>query len=402
MTQTTMTMEDFEKAYAQAAAPKEVSAKDALKQLWEHEKNVRGIDWLSAEKNGEGALKEAVNKAQASVNAHVANLSDDEKDKAKVMGLLNSKGEAPDLSTAFFQTMAEGTPSLATFPDGALSYTVWGWSEETVAKYQAARGDDVEKYITNLVRNFQVMEQSDDVGITRICMEAGVIGFGLVGITAALNIIRTLSALTEATEAYAILEGVVEVGVNIIKLGVSVVILAILVPLMILMAKDAFGLFVIVNNSNEDLDMNAIEFTHGKCVAGFKENASADNPQAIIPKIFEIYNPKLQKTVKSMSAGFLGVRKRDNALIGTQGALSFASNSNYPDGIFLGWEVPLSIGDNRLLVSANYTGSVSDFSDQTDDSGVLDSSDSSSAGHTVDGHMNSGSGSKAYAFVFVN
>lgn len=402
MITTKISQEEFEGIYFSRPKLKEETTEEALQQIWAHEKKARGIDWLEAAKNGPDALKDALNKMQGIIDTQLEKLTHEEMLSAKNMGIIDTEGRVKNISNAFFETLEKGTNSLATFPDGAPSYPVWGWNEERVAKYQKARGGDVKKYITNLVRSFQVMEQSDDVGITKICMEAGIVGFGIVGITAAFNIIRTLAILSEATEAYAVLEGLITVGVNVIKLGISIVILAILIPLMILMAKDALGLFVIVNNTNEDLKMNAITFTHGKCISGFKSDAEADNPKAIVPKIFEIYNPKLDKTIKSIAAGFLGVRKRDNALIGVRGALSFESNKNYPDGVFVGWEVPLAIGDNRLLVSATYKGSVSSFSDKTGDKGALNSTDTSSKNHKVDAHMNSGSGSQAYAFVFVN
>lgn len=397
-----LSFEDFENLYNNKVvnAANGLPTSEALERIWQHEKSVRGIDWRAAANNPD-TLTAAFGKAQQWLNTLSSSLSPEEIGVAKSMGLLNSEGNTINLVEAFQNTATSGaTP--APFPDDAPSYTVWGWNAATVAQYQAARGDDVAKFVTNLVNNFQVMEQDDEVGIVKICMQAGIWGFGAAGVAAAFQIIKTLVTLTQATEAYAVLEGVLTVGLNIIRLLISSVVLAILIPLMILMAKDAFGLFVIINNTPSDLVMNDITFTHGKCVSGFKEDASADNPQAVIPAVFSIYNPTQQQTITSISAGFLGVRKRDNALIGTQGAVSFAPTTEFPAGIFLGWEVPLAIGSNRLLVSATFTGSVSDFSDKTDDSGALDSTDKSSAGHTIEGHMNADGGSSAYAFVIAS
>lgn len=395
-----MTFEEFQKIYQPGTAtPTEVlSAEAAMKKIWEHEKKFRGIDWLTVQKNGPDALRGAVAQAQAWLAEQAGKLSETEKQTAREMGWLDSSGNVHDISAAFFDTYSAGDLKPAKFPDGAPSYTVWGWNQETVNKYKAARGNDVKKYISNLVQNFQVMEQSDDVGITKICMDAGIWGFGTLGVVAAFNIIKTLVQLTQATEAYAVLEGIITVGVNVIRLGISIVILAIIVPLMILMAKDALGLFVIINDTPSNLVMSGTHFTHGKCIAGFKENAAADNQQAIIPAIYEVYNPDARESRKAISAGFLGVRKRDDALIGTQGAISFAATKEFASGIFLGWEVPLSIGSNKLLVSASYTGSASGFSGKTDDNGELNSTDKSQAGYTIEGHMNSKSGSEAYAF----
>ncbi|KAJ7315456.1 hypothetical protein OS493_038637 [Desmophyllum pertusum] len=70
-------------------------------------------------------------------------------------------------------------------------------------------------------------------------------------------------------------------------------------------------------------------------------------------------------TKQFMECGFVGMRKRDGALIGTRGALKFKATESFPQGAYLGWSVPLAIGSNALLVSATYNGSVSQFSDKT-------------------------------------
>lgn len=51
-----------------------------------------------------------------------------------------------------------------------------------------------------------------------------------------------------------------------------------------------------------------------------------------------------------------------------------------------------------LLVSANYSGDLSTFADKAQSANVLDSSDKSSTGATIEGHMNTTDGSEAYAF----
>ncbi|AWN46418.1 hypothetical protein DK419_08890 [Methylobacterium terrae] len=398
-----MTFDQFESAYnaKKVDVANNLPYHEVIERIWRHEKTVRGIDWRAAAAGGPDTLAAAVAKAQAWLDGQARALSAAEVKVAQDLGVLSKEGKPIELA-AFLRDAVGGAPVPATFPDGAPSYTVWGWSSDTVAKYQAARGNDVATYVTNLVNNFQVMEQDDEVGITKICMQSGVIAFGAAAIKYVLNIIKTLVTLTEATEASAVFSGILSVGANVIRFMISSIVLAILVPLMILMAKDAFGLFVIINNTDSDLVMSDIVFTHGKCVSGFKADADADNPQAIIPAKFVIENLNVQTSYAAISAGFLGVRKRDNALVGTQGAISFASTSEFASGIFLGWEVPLSIGSNRLLVSANFTGSVDDFSNQTDDSGALDSTDTSPAGHVIEGHMNADGGSSAYAFVIAS
>ncbi len=258
--------------------------------------------------------------------------------------------------------------------------------------------------IVNLIRNFQVMQNDSTRYLVKTFMEAGLWGLGAYGLMAVWRIVRTLAALSEATEAYAVLEGVMAVGVNVIKLGITIVILAILVPLFIYMTKNAAGVMVIINDTNEDMRLIDLHTTHGKVVGIFKENAALDNPQPIIPKkLPPIINPKTHKVVAegSIQAGFFAARKKDAALIGSQGALKFDATSSYPKGVYIGWEVPLSQGKNCVLLSADYTGSTSDFSDKTNSDGTQDISVVSSKNARITAHVNSGSGSEAYYIISI-
>ena len=71
----------------------------------------------------------------------------------------------------------------------------------------------------------------------------------------------------------------------------------------------------------------------------------------------------------------------------------------YPQGVSIGWEVPLSIGSNRLLVSARFTGSASEFSNETNDHGEQEDTSQSSKGAVVSGRVHGGSGSEGY-YIF--
>ena len=188
-------------------------------------------------------------------------------------------------------------------------------------------------------------------------------------------------------------------GVKVIRLGISVVILAVLVPLFLLMQKNAADIMVILNDTDQDLDLEDITCTHGKVVGNFKERAALENPKPIIPKRQPpILGPVTKKILLegSIQAGFLAARKRDNALIGTQGALKFKATQSFPQGAYLGCRVPLSIGSNALLVSANFTGSVSKFSGDTGDHGKQEDTSTGTANAKITGRVNSGSGSEAY------
>ena len=296
----------------------------------------------------------------------------------------------------------DAAQTTAKIPDGAAPYTVWGWNKERVKTFQDARGGKIKDKIVNLIRNFQVMQNDDTRYLVKTFMEAGLWGVGLYGLAQVWKIMSTLAELTEATEAYAVLEGVLEVGVAIIKLGIAVVILAVLVPLFIFMKKNAAGIMVIINDTDQDLVLEDLTCTHGKVVAIFKENAAEESPQPIIPKrLPPIINPQTKKVVceGSVQAGFFTVRKRDAALIGTRGALKFKASESFPQGAYIGWSVPLSEGSNALLVSATFNGSTSKFSDNTDSHGKQEDTSTSTTNASITGRVNSGSGSEAYYIV---
>ena len=307
------------------------------------------------------------------------------------------------------ELLTETEPSTAPIPDGAAPYTVWGWKPEHAKKFQDAKGGDIKDLIVNLVRNFQVMANDDTRMIVQICNDISLLGFGFYGLWQVNKILEGLEVIDEAAELYAILEGLQQVGVAVIKLGITVVIIAVLV-IFFFMEKAAAGLMVIVNDTDEDLVLEDITSTHGKVIGIFKENPDKDNPKPIIPKkLPPIIDPKTHKPVidptthKPMTgavlAGFFAVSKRDNALIGPRGALKFRATKSFPQGAYIGWEVPLAQGSNRLHVSATYNDSVSKFSDDTDDNGKQEETSTSTANAKITGRVNSGSGSEAYYVI---
>ena len=299
------------------------------------------------------------------------------------------------------ELLTETEPSTAPIPDGAAPFTVWGWTPEHAKLFQDAKGGEIKDLIVNLVRNFQVMANDDVRMIVKICKGISLFGFGLYGLWQVYKTLQGVVVITEAAESYAILEGLLQVGVAVIKLGITLVIIGVLV-ILIFMEKAAAGLMVIVNDTDEDLVLEDITSTHGKVIGIFKENPDKDNPQPIIPKkLPPITDPKTNKAAieGAILAGFFAVSKRDSALIGPRGALKFRATKSFPQGAYLGWEVPLSEGSNRLHVSATYNDSVSKFSDDTDDGGKLEETSTSTANAKITGRVNSGSGSEAYYVV---
>ena len=313
------------------------------------------------------------------------------------MKICSSTGQVP-----FYDILGDGKAEIAPIPSGAVPYTIWGWKVERAAQYQTANGERIKELITNLVRNFQVMGADDERSMTKMFTDSGLWAIGGFGILKVVQVLRTLYKLTRATEAFAVVSGIMEVGFNVIKIGIAAVVVAILVPLFVYMNKDACAIFVILNDSEDDLDLTECYTTHGKVVGIFKENPAADNPKPIIPKrLPPIINPKTGVKIceGSIQAGFFAARKHDNALVGTQGALKFGATTAFPKGVFLGWEVPLSGSSNRLLVSVDYSGSTSQFSDKTNDDDKQEDTANGSNGAKVVGRVHDAHGSQGY-YVF--
>ena len=236
-------------------------------------------------------------------------------------------------------------------PPDAVPFSIWGWKLSEAAKFKNATKELVKHNICNLIRNFQVMKDDDTRMMIKMFMEAGIWGLGLHGLQAVWNILGTLPELTPETEAFAILEGIKAVGENVIKFAIRASIVAVLAPLFTQDKGNAAAVMVIMNDSDEDMQMSHFSITYGKVVGTFKEQLSSDNPQPIIPKRMPaIVNSKTGKTIVqgSIQACLFAARKRNQALTGSQGALEFEPTQIFPMGLFVGWEVRVQGMDENM------------------------------------------------------
>lgn len=64
-----------------------------------HEKTHNGIDWEAAAKEGTAAMKEAMKKAHSKLQDIRTKMTNAEVDRAKKMGLLDSKGKGSNPNT---------------------------------------------------------------------------------------------------------------------------------------------------------------------------------------------------------------------------------------------------------------------------------------------------------------
>ena len=97
-----MSIENFQKFYSSKPKNQHLPTKEALHAIWEHEKKIRGIDWLEAEKNGNESLIIAINKAQKFIERKAQLLTFEEKESAKKHGILDNNYQLPQLTNFFF------------------------------------------------------------------------------------------------------------------------------------------------------------------------------------------------------------------------------------------------------------------------------------------------------------
>lgn len=298
-----------------------------------------------------------------------------------------------------YDVLRDGKTGTVTATNDPVPYTIWCWKAESAAAYQTATGERIKDLIINLIRNFQVMGEDDERMMTKMFIDVGLWALGRRGLLKVVEILKASDCLNKATEAFAVVSGINEVGINVIKLGIATMIVTILVPHFTYPSKDACAVFVIVNDTDDDLDLIEWHTKLGKVVGIFKENPSADNPKAIIPKRFKpIINPETGNEIckGSVQAGFFAATASNKTLDGTQGALKFRAITSFSKGIYMGWEVPMSESSNRLLVSADFSGSTSQFSDKINEEDKQEDTSNGSNDARVVGRVHSANGSAGY------
>ena len=232
--------------------------------------------------------------------------------------------------------------SLTPMPPDAVPFTIWGWRISDADIFRESTNGQVKHNICRLIRKFQLMKTNDTKLMVAQFIKAGIWGLGLHGVKAVWNILGMLPNVTDDAVAYAVLEGIKAVGESVVNFAVRATMLAILGSFFTQKHGNAATVMVILNDSNEDMELADIFMEHGKVVGIFKEQLCSENPQPIIPKRMPpIVNVKTGKTIVkgSIHACFFATRKRDQAQTGCQGVLKFEPTGRFPVGIFVKWEV---------------------------------------------------------------
>ena len=346
------------------------SSEEVTQMILDFEKR-QGIDWVALLARGEEGWAEGVRLSRQRA--------------------LRVLGELEQANVAF---PSEIRTLLEAASNGIDMMPCWALSPDVAATWTAAQGSSIKSLVKKQIANMQTISGSSSAaGITELSIS--------IGVTAWCNsaYVGYVAARTMGTGVFdAVMAGVTGVGA-VATAAVVVVLLAVLLPIFILMEKDAIVYMVLLNRTRQDLTLKgSVHNTHGKQLVQF---TNSDGDQKQIPACHDIFNDQgtLVETVTWM--GFFMAQKKDSALYGSQGAFLFEKGEVYPSGASIGWEIPLSGSNNRCLVAADTEKSAKDFSTECDNHGTQNQH-AGAGTSTIDGRMNAHSGSEGYMAVVFN
>lgn len=218
---------------------------------------------------------------------------------------------------------------------------------------QGLSGSEMYKYVTYLTQKLQIAEQHTSA--TMIAVEiggAGVLAIGGLWLKGTIVALRAGKALLAACAA-----GVSSLGITAAITAIGIVIILVLIPFLIFMDKKAQMLALILNRTPYNVKMSYY-FSHGKLVAEPGELNTLTQQWVSIGKSAKVENTEV------CAVGIMFVSKYDYALIGVEGAckLDFEGGSSvFPNGVYIGFSVPLAIGSNSGYISWDSYSGPEDF-----------------------------------------
>jgi hypothetical protein len=347
---------------------KKMSNSEIMTDIFRHEKDVRGIDWLKYAAQGPSGIKEA----HAMATKYLTNLKKE----------LNVSDE----DERVFQRIAD---------DKVQVMPAWGIDQKEADEWKNASGEKLAEMVTFRLKIMQSLElTSGDTVFAQIGLSIGVIAW----VKRAYDAYK-VARLAGYNSLSSVVQGIRAVTLNATKLFIAGVVVAIIMEILLfLMEKKAVVYTVLVNMTDDDLIMNSLEIINGKQLVQFVDPLDAEQRNALN-----------RRTILDLPEGreanywvaMFSASKRDMALIGSLGAYRFAECVSFPNSVYVGWEIPLTGifgGPNRCLVSAVNESGTKAFAEKTSDKGSLYStSDSGKA--TVTAKMHSGNGSEGYMSV---
>lgn len=341
---------------------------ERLEDIFRHEKEVRGIDWLALAAEGETGLM----KARRLADEYLTKLRAD-------LGVTDA-----DIPT--FRLAVN---------DEVQVMPAWGINEKEALVWKNARGQDLADMVSFRLKIMQSLElTSSDTVYAQISLSIGVVAWLKKAYDA-----YTIARAAGFTSLSSAIQGIRAVTLNASKAFIATVVVAIIAEVLLyLMEKKAVVYTVLINMTDDDLIMNDLGIVNGKQLVQFVDPLELKQRNALNKRVgIEL---KAGEIEYSYWVGLFAASKRDMALIGSLGAYSFTPCNSFPHSVYVGWEIPLTFfgGNNRCLVSALNEGSCKRFADKTSRDGTLESASESNIA-TVTARMHSGSGSEGYMSV---
>lgn len=376
---------------------------EILSSIIAHELEHRGVDWSAVLNGNDDDVEQAAKKYQDYLDTMIAGFSAAGRARAKDLGLLDADGKTLDIARFWglrdaltLTTAASPSPK---FPDDALLFPIWSLSQKKADELKSARGRDVKKQVTSLMKAFQNMEGKTNSQVADIMYDHGIMAFDRSGTSV---VVQELEAKKQKDlKQKKIVCDIIKKALDVSSSDPEVLlaflaVLAFFIPLIFIFTKEAQGTFLILNDTDaNDLSMDSMSLKHGKCTLGFQDTLSGKPVIGALPSrarwtVDGVVNHLVYTALFSAS-------KKSGALIGSQGAFGFNPTKTCPNGVKLAWEVPYS-GKNRVYVTLNSTASVSSIASEVDKHTYLnDESTLKGSTRKLEAHMNDKSGGQAYA-----
>jgi hypothetical protein len=348
-----------------------MSQSELLKDILRHEKEVRGIDWEECAKRGE----EGIADARRMASAYLAKLRTD-------LGVSD-----------------EDTPEFGPARNDKVQVSpLFAITEKSALAWKNASGDQLKDMVLFRLHVLQQLELTETTGgFAQLTLSMGAVAWMARAYKA-----YKAARLTGLTSLKAIAAGIKSVTLNVTRYHVAAFITAVIAEvLLFIMEKKAVVYMVLINMTDDDLIMNDLGLVNGKQTVQFVYSDEGLEQHNLLQKRLLIEGIPNDPPEVTYWSGMFAASKNNMALIGSLGAFGFERCPSFPNGVYVGWEIPLTAlgGDNRCLVSARDEGKARAFADnRVSSQGSLYSRDSS--GHaTVTARMNSGGGSDGYMSV---
>lgn len=319
---------------------KNMDRQKALNEIFQLEEKKRGINWRAVF-NGSNDYDEKLTEVFSKLNEELGLNMDSRQFKANPIKFLRESDE--------IQTVA--------------NYSVVNEEGHMAIDYvQSLRGKDLANYVIHMTQKLEFAEQSRSY--TEIGLDVAAAGLFGVGVEWTVKSFRALETSASALEAC--IAGARALGtLSKVIAVISLVVIVVLIPFLIFMEKKAEMLILIMNRTNEDIDIYDYYMKHGKVMAKPYDTDIERTP----PESHSIIAGRYLKLSEAAMMGTLYVTKRDYALYGVMGAckLEFSKPTYFPNGVYLGFKTPLAKGDNAGFITAKKYNDAEDFYNKTED-----------------------------------